>query len=217
MSQRTIILALCGLVLLLAGTIIGQNLERYRSDGVPPAYRLPADGAADVTGPRAAPQASLSRTEYWVSGPEMDVTRTGFAAWAVLRPGGNFILERCLAPDYRIPDKPGTRLTSPVPRCETIADGTISRLGDDQLAVRSSDGPPRTFRFSLARRGTIENLLLDVGKTVKLLPGSKDSLFQRLQTLPADAEARNRYMQRLFAGGLARVPGAQPIPGRPVQ
>jgi hypothetical protein len=45
--------------------------------------------------------------------------------------------------------------------------------------------------------------VLDVGKRVALVPGSKNSLFQRLQALPADAGARNRYMQWMLAGGAA--------------
>ncbi len=134
----------------------------------------------------------------------------------MLRPGGNFILERCHAPDYAIPDKPGVPLAVPLPQCESIVDGLISQLSESQLVVRANDASPRTFRFSLARKGTAENLVLDVGKTVKLVPGSKNSLFERLQGLPADEEARNRYMQRMFASGVAAGASPQPAPGRRV-
>ncbi len=140
----------------------------------------------------------------------MDATRTGFCSWAVLRPGGNFVLERCRAPDYTIPDEPGAPLEFPTARCESMVDGLIVQLGEKQLLVRPREGPPRTFGFSLAREGAKESLVLDVGKKVELVRGSKNSLVERLDRLPSDEEARKRYLQRMLVTGVAVPSGAAP-------
>lgn len=172
--MRIAVTALSGLVLLLAGVIAGQNLERSRRAEPPPtAGADPANAAAPVQPPRSA-------TEYWITRPERDATRTGFSAWAVLRPGGNLVVERCRAPD-RATRTPGQD-PYPIPECEELVDGTIAVLGDDHLVVATPQGR-RTLRYALARSGGIESLRLDTGEEVELVPGSRNDLFQRLMRL----------------------------------
>jgi hypothetical protein len=93
--------------------IVGQNLERSRTADDRARVSRSATRALTAQGALARPQAALSGTEYWISPPEMDATRIGFSTWAVLRPGGNFIVERCRAPDYAIPDEATAPLQPP--------------------------------------------------------------------------------------------------------
>jgi hypothetical protein len=117
----------------------------------------------------------------------------------VLTPGGDFVLERCRAPDYAIPDGPGGPLPVPLAQCELVVDGVISRLDEARIVVGRGQVPPRTFRYLLVRGPATELLRLSIGEeTVELVAGSKNSLFERLHRLPSDVEARARYMRRMI-------------------
>lgn len=212
-NARATTAGLIAAVLLLLGVVVGQNLERRRAPDARPRAGAGYDGAASRPGPAAAradlpspapvaPEPAApprSANEYWITPPVLDVTRTGYSSWADLRVGGVFVLERCRAPDYRLPEQRDVPVPPPLPRCDAIVDGTISELNDAQIVVRPRGGAPRTFGYALGRADGVETLRLEIDTWVELVPGHKDALFQRLGRLPQDEGARTGYLQQMFA------------------
>jgi hypothetical protein len=188
-SGSRLVGALAGLVLLLLGVVVGQHLDRSR-----------VTQPAPSPGVSAPMPARLSANAYWVTSVDGDASRSGYAAWVVLAPGGNFVLESCKAPDYTVPRKAATSLPPPMMKCDEVIDGVITRLTDVELGVNATSGKSLTLAYSLKRDAAGERLVLDLGGPVALVPGSKQALAERLEGLPGDREARSRYLRRLFTG-----------------
>jgi hypothetical protein len=198
MQQRTLVLVLGGVVAVLLGVVLGQNLERART----PAETTGKGSASgrdtellNAASPPALPAASA--TEYWVSVPDRDASRVGFAAWAVLRPGGRFLLERCRAPDYSLPANPRAPVPPDLPTCELALDGVISSSVPNLIVARGEGTSTRTVRYSFTRNGAKETIVLDLGEKIELVPGAKNALFERLRAIPSDEAARKRYHRRM--------------------
>jgi hypothetical protein len=166
--------------------------EPVRGPGATPPEPPPAPArrSAEALAP------TLARSERWITTASHDGTRRGYSVWAVLRPGGSLVVERCRAPDWT-----SRSMALPAPVCDVVLDQVVAAVGESRIELRNG----RTFRYALERRDGEELLRLSLAEELELVPGSRSTLVAHLGYLPADAPARARWARAARGQRVARA------------
>lgn len=198
-------------VVLLAGIAIGQYLHikdtgssvaAVTKESTPELPESPADiGEADInrksqsTGKRASiveepaviePPVALTNTQYWISTDIADNKAYGFSAWIELVKGGNIMLEKCNAPDYKNLEVDSEQDPYLTPECTMIISGRIRELTNKEILLRDQ----QSIGFTLNKKDGQEQLSLNVqGQGIVIHPGQKNTLWEGLSNLPSVKQA----------------------------
>jgi hypothetical protein len=133
------------------------------------------------------PPKALSDTQYWISKDYSDEHPYGYSAWAVLVAGGNFILERCRAPDYTDIQINAEVPPDQIPECHELVNTKITDIDETQVVIATG----KTIPVKLVESEGAERLTLDFeGISIVLEPGSKNSLLEGLTFLPSVKQAQ---------------------------
>lgn len=204
MKENRIIWLMSAAIILLAGITMGQHLQlskqavsvedikaeilaELRSPPVNSTQGQPresADRQAAGVAPAMPeePPEPLSSTQYWISTDYSDVKPYGFSSWIVLTPGGNIIVEKCLAPDYSNARVTAEMPTELIPECRQLINATIAKIGENDIALNGGKRLPVKFE----QDKEIRKIELQIeGETVLLVPGSKNTLWEHLSGLPS--------------------------------
>ena len=212
MPANKIILGLFFIIVLLIGVIFGMYLsgrdragreqERLTEKESSISFEngvANTDSQSSTTPSAKRNSQQLSQQEYWISYDNIEVSKFGHAAWLVLKEAGNIIIEKCHAPIYdlsKIP-KNAHRLPTIEAECVTLVNGRILKISNSAMLVQDTKHVQMTIPYRLQKKSDNEELEITVDNSkFPLLPGSKNSLTDRLKQLPSVKAEYERYIRQ---------------------
>jgi hypothetical protein len=208
MNDKALLWLLSAAVVLLAGVSLGQYMQRttqtaamadIKAELLAELRHSSAQSAGvstrNVSGRQyeqpmpempAEPPVPLSTTQYWISNDYSDDKPFGFSAWIEMVPGGNFILEKCSAPDYSDVEVTAEMPIERIPECEQLISTKIATINDTEIMLKGGralplkleqDKVPHRLEFALQ------------GQAIVFVPGSKNTLWTQLPALPSVRKA----------------------------
>jgi hypothetical protein len=201
--------AATAVVLVLLGILIGQRLGQVPAVGSD-VERAPTTGISENTSARTAtgemagtegktiskpvrfviPDAFTSLPSEWRS----LLTEDSFGGYAILfdPPRREIIIEQCRHPGYFNPNT-GQPVPDGIEFCVNVLWGQLLSLDESSAQVMARDGNQLDLSLALTREGDQSHLGLSFpDHQMKLVPGSKNDLFQDMDTIPVMVEQKRR-------------------------
>lgn len=207
MKNNNVIFILSLTVVLLAGIAIGQYLHIKETDSSVVSVTtestpvLPGDPASARDTRAVEPgknrsavieetvienPVALTNTQYWISTDIADNKAYGFSAWIELVKGGNIMLEKCNAPDYKNLEVDSEQDPYLTPECTMIISSQIRELANKEILLSDQ----QSIGFTLNKKDEQEQLILNVqGQGIVIHPGQKNTLWEGLGNLPSVQQA----------------------------
>jgi|GEM_PF-7123200 len=205
LNKDQIIYLLVGVILFMFGYIVGSWQGKGPSFGrsANESNRSLRDGL-----PEALPRPQAGRGNQTFVSEQLDANRNAWSAQIQKRSGGNFVLEKCPAPDFKIAQTRGGPLRKP---CEKVFRGKIENVDEGTIKVTDqSDGKNYTLGFE--GEGDAQRLKLEslpgVAQKQFLKIGSGISLHQLFESDPQIQKDKEAFMQ--YQKGRGNVPAARP-------
>lgn len=119
------------------------------------------------------------------------------------------IVEHCQHPGYDVADEDALSRAADI--CTLALRARIAQLADDRAIAIGRDGDPVEVRIDAALDEQPPRLRLRFGEhDVDMLPGSKNTMFQALEAMPAIAQQKSDFLRAQMAATQSRRPAVTP-------